>query len=195
MKGSHIVLGVTGSIAAFKAAELTGKLVKADAEVTVVMTESARRFVAPLTFETLSHRPVLTDMWSRPPVAEPVHIALAEWADALVVAPATADFIGKLANGIADDLLSCTAISIEKPSVIAPAMNDVMYRHPAVQQNVALLEKRGCILVGPVRGRLASGKVGMGRMAELDDILRAVRSVFGKKSTRKGKTRAKKARK
>ena len=180
MKGARILLGVTGSIAAFKAAALTSRLVGDGAEVTVLLTESAARFVAPLTFETLSHRPVLTDMWTRTPYPEPVHVGLAEWADLLVVAPATANFLGKLAHGIADDLLSCTAISVAKPPVIAPAMNDSMYRHPAVQQNVKLLQQRGCILVGPARGRLASGKVGIGRLAELDEIVRAVRTALGR---------------
>ena len=185
MKGARILLGVTGSIAAFKAAELTSRLVEAGAEVTVIMTESACRFVAPLTFETLSRRPVLVDMWTRATVAEPVHVQLAEGADLLVVAPATANFLGKLANGIADDLLSCTAISVDRPAVIAPAMNDVMYRSPAVQQNVKSLKQRGSIMVGPARGRLASGKVGVGRLAELDDILRAIRTALGPKRKRR----------
>ena len=185
MKGARILLGVTGSIAAFKAAELTRQLVEAGADVNVIMTESARRFVAPLTFETLSRRPVLVDMWTRATVAEPVHVRLAEWADLLVVAPATANFLGKLANGIADDLLSCTAISVNTPAVIAPAMNDAMYRSPAVQQNVRMLQKRGCIIVGPVRGRLASGKIGVGRLAEFDDILRAIRTALGPKRKRR----------
>jgi len=189
MKGAHVILGVTGSIAAFKAAELTGKLKKSGAEVTVIMTESAQRFVTPLTFETLSGRPVLTDMWNRSPVPEPVHISLAEWADVLVVAPATADFLGRLANGMADELLSCTAISIEKPPILAPAMNDAMYRHPAVQQNIATLEKRGCTIVGPVRGRLASGKTGIGRLSELDDIIRAIRSALRQKPKLRAKAK------
>ena len=195
MKGAHILLGVTGSIAAFKAAELTGRLATAGAEVTVIMTESAQRFVAPLTFETLARRPVLTEMWTRAPVPEPAHVSLAEWADVLVVAPASANFLGKLANGIADDLLSCMAISVPTPPIIAPAMNDIMYRNPAVQQNITVLKRRGCTFVGPVKGRLASGKVGLGRLAELDDILRAIRAALGKKPKRAGKTRGKKGQK
>ena len=133
MKGAHILLGVTGSIAAFKAADLTAGLTRDGAEVTVIMTESAQRFVAPLTFETLARRPVITSMWARTTEIEPVHVELAEWADLLVVAPATANFIGKLAHGIADDMLSCMAITMTRPPLIAPAMNDNMYRHPAVQ--------------------------------------------------------------
>jgi len=186
MKGAHILLGVTGSIAAYKAAELTGKLVKAGAEVTVIMTESARRFVAPLTFETLSRRPVLTDMWNRTTHREPVHVSLAQWADLLLVAPATANFVGKLANGIADDLLTCMAIAVAVPPVVAPAMNDVMYRHPAVQENLKLLKERGCVIVGPVRGRLASGKTGIGRLAAPDEITRAARAAL-----RRGRKRSK----
>jgi len=184
MKGSHVLLGVTGSIAAYKAADLVVDMVKAGAEVTVIMTESARRFVAPLTFETLSQRPAVVDMWDRTQYPDPVHVKLAEWADLLVVAPATASFIGKLAHGIADDMLSCLAISVECPTIIAPAMNDVMYRHPAVKTNVALLKKRGCAIVGPARGRLASGKIGMGRLSPADKILDAIRLALPRKRVR-----------
>ncbi len=175
MKGSHLLLGVTGSVAAFKAADLTARLVDADAEVTVVMTEAAQRFMAPLTFESLSRRSVLTSLWDRTEVREPRHVEMADWADLLVVAPATANFLGKLANGIADDLLSCLAMAVQRPPLIAPAMNDAMYHHPAVQQNLRILKERGCAIAGPVRGRLASGKVGMGRMAKIEDIIVAIR--------------------
>jgi len=175
MKGAHVILGVTGSIAAFKAADMTVRLVKAGAEVTVIMTDAAQRFVAPLTFETLSGRPVVTGMWERATIIAPVHVELADWADLLVVAPASANFLGKLANGIADDMLSCAAIAVKRPPLIAPAMNVNMWRHPAVRANVKTLKERGCLLVGPVEGRLASGAVGMGRLAELDDIVAAVR--------------------
>ncbi len=188
MKGSHLLLGVTGSIAAFKAANLTVRLVDAGAEVTVIMTDAARHFVAPLTFETLSRRPVLTSMWDRTEQPEPRHVELAEWSELLVVAPATANLLAKLANGIADDLLTCLAMAVKKPPVIAPAMNDAMYRHPAVQKNLRTLKERGCSIVGPVRGRLASGKVGMGRMAEIEDIIAAIRTAL-----RTAKRRSKKA--
>ncbi len=120
MKGAHILLGVTGSIAAFKAADLTARLTKDGAEVTVIMTESAQRFVAPLTFETLARRPVITSMWDRTAEVEPVHVELADWADLLVVAPATANFIGKLAHGIADDMLSCMAITMTRAAAHRP---------------------------------------------------------------------------
>ena len=174
MKGAHILLGVTGSIAAFKAADLTARLTSDGAEVTVIMTESARRFVAPLTFEALARRPVITSMWERTTEVEPGHVALADWADLLVVAPASANFIGKLAHGIADDMLSCTAITMATPPVIAPAMNDNMYRHPALQANLRTLRARGCVFVGPIKGRLANGKVALGRLADVDDILAAI---------------------
>ena len=131
MKGKRILLGVTGSVAAFKVADLTARLVEGGADVQVIMTEAAQRFVAPLTFETLSRRSVITSMWTRTPLPEPVHVTLADWAELLVVAPACADFLGKLAHGIADDMLSCMAITITRPPLIAPAMSDSMYRHPA----------------------------------------------------------------
>ena len=175
MTDAKIILGVTGSIAAYKAADLTARLQEAGAEVRVMTTASAQRFVTPLTFETLSRQPVLVGMWERVQYPEPRHVELAAWADLLVVAPATANFIGKLAGGIADDLLSCMAITVARPPLIAPAMNDAMYGHPAVQANVALLQERGCRFVGPVSGRLASGKAGLGRMAQIGDIVDAVR--------------------
>lgn len=178
MKGAHVLLGVTGSIAAFKAADLTAGLTRDGAEVTVIMTESAQRFVAPLTFETLARRPVITSMWVRTTEVEPVHVKLAEWADLLVVAPATANFLGKLAHGIADDILSCMAITMTRPPLIAPAMNDNMYRHPAVQENIATLSRRGCTFVGPIVGRLASGKIALGRLSDVDDILSAIREAL-----------------
>jgi phosphopantothenoylcysteine decarboxylase/phosphopantothenate--cysteine ligase len=176
MKNARIILGVTGSIAACKAAELASRLVKAEAEVTVIMTRSAQRFVTPLTFETLSRRPVVTSMWERTQDLGPVHVALSGWAELFVVAPASANFIGKLANGIADDMLSCTALAVTCPVLIVPAMNVNMYQHPAVQANIRLLEQRGCLFVGPGEGRLASGLVAMGRMSEVDDIFAAVQA-------------------
>ena len=142
------------------------------------MTESAQRFVAPLTFETLARRPVITSLWVRATEVEAAHVGLADWADLLVVAPASADFIGKLAHGIADDILLCTAIAITRPPLIAPAMNENMYRHPAVQQNIRTLRRRGCMFVGPVVGRLASGKVARGRLSDVDDILSAIRQAL-----------------
>ena len=182
MKDRRIILGVTGSIAAYKAAEIAGSLLREGAEATVVMTAAAQRFVTPLTFETLTRRPVVTDMWTRTPYGEPVHIGLAEWADLMVVAPASANFIGKFANGIADDMLSCMALAVPQPAVIAPAMNDAMYRHAAVQENLETLKRRGCRVIDPVEGRLASGKTGVGRLAPVEDILAVIREELSKRA-------------
>ena len=178
MKNRHILLGVTGSIAAFKAADLTARLTAAGAEVTVILTESAQKFITPLTFESLSHRQVLASMWQRSTLPEPVHVSLAEWTDLMVVCPASANFMAKLAHGIADDLLSCMAITVTRPPIIAPAMNDAMWRHPATQANYQLLQQRGCAFIGPIEGRLASGKIGIGRLANLDDIFAAIQSAL-----------------
>jgi len=182
MKDRRIILGVTGSIAAYKAAELASALVREGAEATAVMTQAAQRFVTPLTFEALTRHPVVTDMWTRTAHREPVHVRLAEWGDLMVVAPASANFIGKCANGIADDMLSCLALAVPNPLLIAPAMNDVMYRHPAVQENLDTLKRRGCHIIAPVEGRLASGKVGVGRLAPVHDILAVIRDELGKRT-------------
>lgn len=179
MTGRRLLLGVTGSVAAFKAADLTSRLVQEGAHVTVIMTAAAQRLVAPATFESLSRGPVVTDLWERAQALQPAHISLAEQAEALLVAPATANVLAKLAHGLADDALTCVALAVDCPVIIAPAMNDRMYGHPATQANAALLKERGCVFVGPVEGRLASGKVGRGRLAEIGDILAALSDVLG----------------
>jgi len=178
MKDRHIVLGVTGGIAAYKAADLTSTLVQAGAEVRVVMTESGARFVTPLTFETLSRRPVHLDLWRTEGDFNPAHVALADWADLVVVAPATADIIGKLAAGIADDLLSTLLLSVDVPILMAPAMNTRMWNNPVVRGNVARLESIDVHLVGPGEGYLACGAVGKGRLAEVPDIIDAVTALL-----------------
>ena len=166
---------MTGGIAAYKAAELVSRLVRQGASVTVVMTAAAQRLVGPATFESLSRGPVVTDLWDRAQAIQPAHIALSEQAEVLAVAPATANFLGKLAHGLADDALSCIALAAPCPVVLAPAMNDRMYAHPAVQANVALLRKRGCRIVEPEAGRLASGRIGgPGRLAPLDQVVEAI---------------------
>lgn len=175
----RVVLGVTGSVAAFKAADLTSQLVQLGLDVTVILTAAAQRLVGPPTFESLSRRPVVTDLWDRARELQPAHITLAESADVLLVAPATANFLGKLAGGIADDVLTCTALAVTCTTIVAPAMNDNMYAHPAVQENIRALVDRGCVLVGPVEGRLASGKVGRGRFAPLEAIVAAVQKALG----------------
>ena len=167
-----VVLGVTGSIAAFKAATIAGMLVKKDIAVQVVMTPNATRFVQPLTYEAITNRPVHVEQFTARTSME--HIALARFAKVLVVAPATANFIGKYAWGVADDLLMTTAISVTCPVIVAPAMNGDMWRHPAVQENVAKLKERGVEFVGPVEGRLACGDEDVGRLAPEDDIVKAV---------------------
>ena len=170
LKGKKIVVGITGGIAAYKAAELVRQLCKRDAEVDVIMTSNAQQFVTPLTFQTISTHPVHTDLFGsyQPEIA---HIALADKADLLIIAPATANIIAKCAAGIADDLLSSVVLSTAAPVLIAPAMNTKMWENPVTQQNVSKLKERGFILAGPATGELACGYEGKGRLAELDDIL------------------------
>ena len=179
LKDKHIVLGVTGGIAAYKACDLVSRLVKQGARVRVVMTENAVKFVPPLTFETLSGNPVCTDTFA--PRDALAHIALAKWADAFVIAPATANCLAKLACGIADDLLSTTALAMTAPLLIAPAMNANMWRHPATKANVMVLLSRGARTVGPGRGRLACGDDDVGRMAEPREIVEALQALLSGK--------------
>ena len=169
-----VVLGVTGSISAYKAAELVRLMVKRDWNVRVVMTEGATKFVTPLTFQTLSRNKVVTDMFA--PVADwkPEHIDLATWADAFVVAPCTANVIAKLANGLADDTLTASALAFGPKLVIAPAMNDAMFANPATQANLATLASRGATIVSPGEGELACGTSGRGRLADLEAICAAI---------------------
>lgn len=178
LKGKRILLGVTGSIAAFKAAELTRELVKREAEVQVVMTEAATRFVAPLTFETLSRQPVLLDMFSLAYGSQIGHIAAPSRADLLVVAPATANTIAKLAHGLADDFLSNIYLASRCPVLVAPAMDSDMYQHASVQENLARLRERGVLVVGPASGELASGMVGPGRLVEPAEIVEAIEKLL-----------------
>ena len=168
----RITLGVTGSIAAYKACELVRCFVKAGDEVRVVMTEAATKFVTPLTFQTLSRNPVGVDPFALPEEWRPEHISLAA-ADAVVVAPATANVLAKMAHGIADDLLSSTLLATKAPIVVAPAMNTGMWENPATQANVVALAARGVRVVQPGTGDLACGTEGAGRMAEPADILSA----------------------
>lgn len=178
LQGKNIVLGVTGGIAAYKSCVLVSRLVKQGAQVDVIMTKSACEFVAPLTFQTLSRRPVVTDLFSSPEYWEVEHIALAKKADLFVIAPATANVIAKMAHGIADDMLTTTVLATQAPLLIAPAMNTIMWQHPATQENLALLTKRGAHTVGPEGGQLACGDVGAGRMSEPQNILAAIESIL-----------------
>ncbi len=176
LQGKRVVLGVTGGIAAYKACDLVSRLKKQGAEVRVVLTEHACKFVPPLTFETLSGNAACTDTFA--PRRELEHIALAKWADAFVIAPATANCLAKLANGIADDLLSTTALAMTAPMLIAPAMNANMWRHPATQANVKTLVDRGARLVGPASGHLACGDDDVGRMSEPAEIVEALDALW-----------------
>ncbi len=172
-KTSVIALGVTGSIAAYKAADLTSRLVKAGVEVHVIMTAAAQKLVCPHTFLTLSRQPVITDLWNVPDW-RPGHVELAHQAQLLVIAPATANCLAKMAHGIADDALSTCYLAHRGPVMVAPAMNPNMWMHPAVQENCDILRKRGVLFVGPETGHVACGQDGAGRMAAPEDIYHAV---------------------
>jgi len=174
MKGKRILLGVTGGIAAYKSAELVRRLREPGAEVQVVMTAGAREFVTPTTFQALSGRTVRTDLWDAAAEAAMGHIELARWADLLLVAPASADFIARLSHGLADDLLSTLALATAAPIAVAPAMNHLMWSNAATQANVSLLQQRGVRVLGPAVGEQACGETGPGRMLEPLDIVAAV---------------------
>lgn len=174
----RIVLGVTGGIAAYKSAELTSLLVKDGFDVQVVMTENACRFVGELTFRTLSRRPVILDLWNAESW-KPEHVALAGEADGFVVAPATVNFIAKMAHGIADDALSTFAATFSCPALLAPAMNPAMAAKEAYKENVETLRKRGVRFIGPEYGHVACGEPGIGRMAEAEDIFREIKRLMG----------------
>jgi phosphopantothenoylcysteine decarboxylase/phosphopantothenate--cysteine ligase len=182
-----IVLGVTGSIAAYKAADLASKLTQAGARVEVIMTEPATRFVSPLTLRGLTGRPVVTSMWELSSEFSIEHVSLAEAADIVVIAPATANVIAHLAAGLAGSMLTATVLATTAPIVIAPAMNVNMYENPVTQDNIEKLKKRGFVFVGPGHGRLATGKEGAGRLAGVEEILGAVSQLLGKKGDLAGR--------
>ena len=177
----NIVLGVTGSIAAHKAVDLASLLTKQGYAVQVVMTRDAQRFVTPLPFKTLSQHPVITDLYNEEEGWKPAHIALADAADLLLVAPATANCIAKLAHGLADDALSCIALALNAQAkiLIAPAMNGKMWLHPATQQNVSTLKARGVAFIGPEAGLLSCGYEGIGRLWPVDQIVAAATQLLG----------------
>ena len=178
LQGKKILLGVTGGIAAYKAVEVVSRLRKAGAEVRVVMTREATEFVTELTFREISGNPVAVDMWAPVQHWNVAHIALAEWADAVLVAPATANIIAKAALGVADDMLSTTLLAVTAPVFFAPAMNSNMYAHPATQKNLDILVKRGLHIIPPGTGKLACGAEGPGRLAEPADIVAALEAFF-----------------
>lgn len=178
IKGKRIVLGLTGGIAAYKAAELTRLLVLAGAEVQVVMTAAACRFIAPLTLQALSGKPVHADLWDASVPNNMAHIELSRGCDAIVVAPASADFLAKLAQGLCDDLLSTLCLARECPLLVAPAMNLQMWDKPATQRNVRQLAADGVTLLGPASGDQACGEVGMGRMLEAEELFEEIEAFF-----------------
>ena len=180
LKDKNIVLGVTGSIAAYKAIGLASRLVKADATVEVVMTEAATEFVSPLTFQSITAHPVVIEMFELLRETDIAHVSLARWADIVVIAPATANTIAKLAAGLADNMLTATALTTTAPIIVAPAMETGMYENPITQESLARLRQRGMTIIEPGYGRLASGTVGVGRLAEVEEIIGTIRMVLGR---------------
>jgi phosphopantothenoylcysteine synthetase/decarboxylase len=180
----NVVLGVTGSIAAHKAADLASMLTKQGLDVHVVMTRDAAHFITPLPFKTLSRHPVVQDLYDEEEGWKPTHILLADEADLLLIAPATANVIAKLAHGLADDALSCIALALrsEAKILIAPAMNGKMWEHPATRANVATLKSRGVEFIGPEEGLLSCGYEGLGRLWPVEKIFQRVTELLTKKS-------------
>jgi len=187
LSGKRITLGVTGSIAAYKAADLASKLTQSGAQVDVILTGAAEKFVAPLTFQSVTGRRAYTDgdLWGNE--AHVLHVGLGHAADLLVIAPCTANTIAKLAHGQADNLLAVTALAMQSPLLIAPAMDGGMYDHPATQENIETLKKRGATFIGPAEGHLASGFSGVGRMLETGEILGHIRLILGRSGLLAGK--------
>ena len=178
MRAKEVILGVTAGIAAYKAAEIIRLLKDSGFKVAVVMTPDAQRFITPLTLAVLSGNQVYSGMFDQPKDWNIEHISLAEAADLILVAPATADSIAKLSAGLCDDLLSCIILASKAPVLIAPAMNDNMYSHPVTRENIARLKKIGYKFIGPAKGRLASGKVGVGRLADVEEIVKEVKKIL-----------------
>ena len=176
----NIILGITGSISAYKAADITNRLIDKNYQVHVVMTHAATAFITPLTMQALSKHPVYTDVLQESNPSEIVHISLPQNADCILIAPATANIIGKIATGIADDMLSTLVLAAKSiPKLIAPAMNCVMYENEAVQANLKLLQQRGWIIIDPREARLACGTHGKGALATVEDIVATVVTILG----------------
>lgn len=182
-----IVLGITGSIAAYKAADIASRLTKEGARVEVVMTKAATWFIAPLALRSITGRPVVTDMFDPESQRNLEHITLAETADVVIIAPATASLIAKLAAGIADEMPALVVLATKAPIILAPAMNVNMYENPITQENLARLKAHGFTIVEPERGRLASGRVGLGRLADSDKIIGTIKQVLGRRGDLAGK--------
>lgn len=186
-KNKNVLLGVTGSISVYKAVDLASKMVQDGIDVDVVMTDAATKFVTPLAFQSITHRPVHTDMWAPVTELNIKHVSLAERANVIVIAPATANTITKIAHGIADDLLSCTVLSTRASIIIAPAMDVGMYQNQVTQENIKHLRTRGYKMVGPAIGRLASGLEGPGRLAEVSEVQAAIYQFLGQSGDLAGK--------
>ena len=182
MRGKHVLVGVTGGIAAYKVGYLVRDLVKSGAEVKVMMTEAGTRFVTPLTFSALSKNPVFTDLWTNNQSSDSdistQHIDLANWADVLVITPASANTIAKLAYGISDNLLAVVALATTRPIILAPTMDAEMYLNPVTQNNLTSLKERGYIIIPPVEGELASGLSGPGRLPEIKIIIETIGKIL-----------------
>lgn len=187
LKDKNIILGITGSIAAYKAADLASKLTQAGASVDVIMTDEASQFITPLTMRSLTGRPVVTSMWELSSEFSIEHVSLAEAADAVVIAPATANIIAKIAAGIADDMLTTTVLATSAPVLLSPAMHSEMYENSITQINIARLKDRGFQFVGPAEGRLASGGSGRGRFVEVSEIMDAIYRILTKNSDLAGR--------
>lgn len=187
LQDKHVVLGVTGSIACYKAVDLASKMTQRGAKVDVVMTDSAAKFVSPLTFRSITHRPVVTDLFDPASDAAIHHISVAERADVVVIAPATANFIAKSAAGLADDAVGAVVLAANAPVMIAPAMDGNMYDNPATQENLQKLRERNVCVAGPASGRLASGLSGSGRLIETPQLLGHIALVLGRRGDLAGR--------
>lgn len=187
LQGRRIVLGVCGSIASYKAADLASKLTQAGADVDVILTDAAQQFVSSLTFRSLTLRDVFTNMFDTHSSAAEQHVELARAADAVLVAPASATTIARLAHGLADDMLALTVLATAAPVIVAPAMDGQMWEHAATRANVETLRKRGVVFVGPEQGRLASGRSGHGRLVDTDTLLGALRQTLGRRGDLAGR--------
>lgn len=187
LKDKNILIGVCGGISAYKVCDLVSRLKKKEANINIIMTRASTNFINPLTFQSLSLNKVVSDMFDKPSYLEIDHISLAKKADIFVIAPATANIMGKIANGIADDMLSTTIMATKAPVVLVPAMNSNMYENPILQDNISLLKNYGYIFIDPVDGRLACGDIGKGKMAEPEFIEKFITSFLTSSSELKGK--------
>ncbi len=185
---ARVILGVTGSIACYKAADLASKLTQEGAQVDVILSQGAANFITPLTFRSLTHRPVVTDLFDADSEQAVYHVAMAHSADVVLVAPATAHLIAKLAHGMADDALTTTALASPAPIAVAPAMDGYMFDNPATQENLELLRRRGVVIIGPAEGHLASGLTGMGRLVEVPQIVDSLRAILGRQGDMAGRS-------